>query len=140
VAATLGPGVEDLTRRLFREEQYALATVVDAAGTALVQALGRWIRDYLQRQGPGLHLTPLYGPGYGDWPVEDLAGLLEAAGAAAIGLGATSAFCLTPLKSLVGIMGWTSTERSWTGCSLCSRTDCPYREEAHHGGKGRDRR
>lgn len=127
VAATLGPGVEALTTRLFAEEEYALATVVDAAGTALVQGLAQWLRGQLEPLTGGLHPTPLYGPGYGDWSLEEQPALLAAAGAERIGLSATPAHCLVPLKSLVGIIGWTGVSAGAGGCSLCTLADCAYR-------------
>lgn len=127
VAATLGPGVEALTTRLFEAEEYALATVVDAAGTALVQGLAQWVQGLLAPLAGDLHLTPLYGPGYGDWSLEEQPGLLAAAGAAQIGLCATPAHCLVPVKSLVGIIGWTGARADAGGCSLCTLADCAYR-------------
>lgn len=127
VAATLGPGVEALTARLFKDEEYALATVVDAAGTVLVQGLAEWLRRRLAPLAGNLHPTPLYGPGYGDWSLEEQPGLLAAAGADRIGLSATPAHCLAPLKSLVGIIGWKGAREGGGGCNLCTLADCAYR-------------
>lgn len=127
VAATLGPRLEELTAHLFRTEEYALATVVDAAGSALVQGFGRWIASALEREAGGLHPTPLYGPGYGDWALEEQAALLAATGAQVIGLTATAAHCLVPQKSLAGLIGWTGEPVTRRGCSLCALADCPYR-------------
>ncbi|HWI60661.1 MAG TPA: hypothetical protein VNT75_02350 [Symbiobacteriaceae bacterium] len=131
VAATLGPGIEELTTQLFAREEYALATVVDAAGSALVQGLGRCVGAYLREQIQGLTLTPLYGPGYGDWDVHDQLTLVAEAGGPAIGLTTTETCYLQPAKSLVGIIGWipATTDRRvpTTGCELCKMTECAYR-------------
>jgi hypothetical protein len=131
VAATLGPGVEELTARLFANEEYALATVVDAAGSALVQGLSRCVQAYLREQIQGLTLTPLYGPGYGDWDIHDQLSLVGEAGGESIGLSSNEMCYLQPQKSLVGVVGWIS-RRSHrrvptSGCELCVMKDCAYR-------------
>nr|PZN71062.1 MAG: hypothetical protein DIU55_09735 [Bacillota bacterium] len=140
VAATLGPGVDELIRDLFAREEYALATIVDAAGSALVQGLTEWVRQALLRgpiadpdAGPAqarAKLTPLYGPGYGDWPVEEQIALTSLACGEAIGLRCTPTCYLVPQKSLVGLMGWLPPAgRDWppVGCTRCTLADCPYR-------------
>lgn len=125
VAATLGAGVDDLIARLFASEEYALATVVDAAGSALIHGLSQYVQVLLEAPA----LTPLYGPGYGDWPMEDLPALTRAAGGDAIGLAATETGYLEPQKSLVGLVGWlpVAGRSRGTGCSLCTMKDCAYR-------------
>jgi len=136
VAATLGPGVEELTQRLFATEEYALATVVDASGSALIHGLGEWLRAALA-DGPAAlaggrpALTPLYGPGYGDWPVEDQIRLVALAAGPEIGLTSTTTCYLQPQKSLVGLVGWLPPGggRDWpaAGCTRCTLADCAYR-------------
>lgn len=128
VAATLGPGVEERVRQLFAAEEYALATVVDAAGSALVQGLGRLARSTVTNG------TPLYGPGYGDWPITDQVALTAAAGGEAIGLRSTETSYLEPQKSLVGIIGWLAASdqrkaalEAGAGCRLCTMAGCAYR-------------
>lgn len=130
VAATLGPAVEELTARLFQEEEYALATVVDAAGSALIHGLGRWVRAYLSEQIAGLELTELYGPGYGDWDIHDQIDLTVEAGGPEIGLTSSQTCYLTPQKSLVGIIGWVApgSRAPGSGCALCTMRDCAYRQ------------
>jgi hypothetical protein len=149
VAATLGPGVEELTQRLFGREEYALATIVDAAGSALIHGLSEWVRKHLTASAGGTahaaadddrrlaegmlpaRVTPLYGPGYGDWPIEDQIRLVDLAGGPAIGLTCTETCYLVPQKSLVGVVGWLppGEGRKWStvGCARCSLADCAYR-------------
>lgn len=125
VAATLGEGVEAQTQALFRAEEYALATIVDAAGSALIHSLSLYVQAQLGE------VTPLYGPGYGDWPITDQVALTEAAGGPAIGLTSSETCYLTPQKSLVGILGRITPGGSGvkrSGCSLCTMADCAYRQ------------
>jgi hypothetical protein len=134
MAATLGPGIEALTGLLFQREEYALATVVDAAGSALVHGLQVWVQAYLERGmagEPGAFApTALIGPGYGDWDIRDQVTLTDLAGGAAIGLRCTETCYLVPQKSLVGLMGWVpaGARRPVSGCAWCRLRDCPYRE------------
>ncbi len=123
VAATLGPGVDELIPALFRQEEYALATIVDAAGSALIHALGEHASQELGVPG----LTGIYGPGYGDWPVQDQIALTEVAGGPEIGLTSSETCYLTPQKSLVGIIG-VGNAAGRGGCSLCTMAGCAYRE------------
>lgn len=131
LAATLGPGVEELTRSLFDREEYALATIVDAAGSALVQGLGEWLRTELAGPAGGARLTPLYGPGYGDWPIEEQIALVDLAGGQAIGLTCTETCYLQPQKSLVGLVGWLPAGAgrglALPGCVQCTMANCAYR-------------
>jgi hypothetical protein len=129
VAATLGQGIEEATARLFREEEYALATIVDAAGSALVHGLSQWARAAIGTE----EVTSLYGPGYGDWAIEDQVALTVAAGGPAIGLHSTPTCYLTPQKSLVGLVGWGVGQRAGAegGCSRCTMPDCAYRQRLY---------
>lgn len=131
VAATLGPGVDELTQHLFAHEEYALATIVDAAGSALIHGLAEWVRAHLAGRASPALLTPLYGPGYGDWAIEEQGRLLELAGGTAIGLTSTETCYLLPQKSLVGLMGWLppgeGAAGAGPGCARCSLADCDYR-------------
>ncbi|MDF2630856.1 MAG: hypothetical protein K0R39_4687 [Symbiobacteriaceae bacterium] len=138
VAATLGPGIDALAARLFAEEEYALATVVDAAGSALVQGLARCAHAYLHEQIQGLTLTPLFGPGYGDWDVHDQLALVAEAGGPAIGLTTTETCYVQPQKSLVGVIGWIAPggrrRVPTTGCDLCQMKECHYRHRGAETG------
>jgi hypothetical protein len=133
VAATLGPGVDEAIQRLFASEEYALATIVDAAGSTLIHSLSQLVQGQLPGAG-----TPLYGPGYGDWPIACQRDLALAAGAEAIDLTCTETCYLIPQKSLVGIIGVTAPESGRklqaSGCSLCSMPDCAYRVRPARGG------
>lgn len=136
VAGTLGSGIEEKTRELFAAEEYALATIVDAAGSALVHGLMLFLRAHLK--GRAGSLTPLYGPGYGDWPIQDQIAVTLAAGGPDIGLISTETCYLTPQKSLVGIFGWKAPGGEGrlpaSGCSLCTMVDCAYRVRPERGG------
>lgn len=135
VAVTLGAGVDELIRDLFAREEFALATIVDAAGSALVHGLAEWVRGALLQEAEagaaaGVTLTPLYGPGYGDWKVEEQPGLVALAGGEAIGLRCTPTCYLVPQKSLVGLLGWLppgGRDRTAAGCARCTLADCAYR-------------
>ncbi|MGE5673001.1 MAG: hypothetical protein ACM3XM_03820 [Mycobacterium leprae] len=141
VAATLGEGSDTLSRQLFARDEFALATVVDAVSTTLVHALTRYVADVLKEEYPGLTPTPFYGPGYGDWPIADLAGLAQASRGGEIGLTLTTGSLLRPQKSLLGIIGWLCRPMpAADDCRGCIKPDCDYRKRpaqfTAEGGEG----
>ena len=132
VAATIGSGIEDKVQALFTEQDYATATVVDAAGSALIQALGLHVQDLVAEQAAGrsLKATPLFCPGYADWDIYDMPFLADQAGGSSIGIRCNSNCYLYPQKSLVGLIGWVAEEgrAPASGCDACSLKTCQYRK------------
>jgi hypothetical protein len=132
VAATVGPAIEEQVQQLFQAQEYAMATVVDAAGSALIHGLVQYAAQELaaESQPWSLRLTPLLSPGYADWPLSDLPALMEQVGAEQIGLHRTESLYLMPQKSLVGLIGWVSEAARLpaSGCQICAQPNCPYRK------------
>jgi hypothetical protein len=132
VAATVGPGIEQRVRRLFAAQEYATATVVDAAGSALIQAFGRhleWLVGEMARPR-SLKATHLLCPGHADWDVADTGSLLEKVGGPAAGITCTPSAYLVPQKSLTGLIGWVAegARLPGSGCEACGLTSCAYRK------------
>lgn len=131
LAATVGEAVELETRRLFAAGEPALATVVDAVGSAAIWA---WVQLLLQEIGEaaaelGLGRSSPYSPGYGDWSMDDLPGLLTLSSGAAVGVTANEAGYLIPQKSLVSVVGWLrpGSAPPLAGCAACKLPNCKYR-------------
>ncbi len=138
VAATVGAGVDEAIRAAFAGGEYALATVLDAAGSAAVQAWAALLRSRLTGRAAAWELTPteLYSPGYGDWNINDLHPLLGLTEAARIGITATPAGYLLPQKTVVGVFGWVPAagdRRAPVGCRVCTLRDCTYRTAEGEG-------
>lgn len=131
VAATVGPVIEAEVDRLFAAGEPALATIMDAVGSAGIWA---WVKELLAEiktaaEAEGLGRSAPYSPGYGDWPMDDLPGLLRMTGAAAVGLTANEAGYLLPQKSLVSVVGWLRPTGAppLSGCATCRLVGCRYR-------------
>jgi len=131
LVASLGEGISDQVRRHFADGEYAVATAVDAAGTALVQALLQWALHTVAAEAAefGFSLTPPYSPGYGDWAISAQLDLVQALGAAA-SVTCTPTCYLIPEKSIVALAGWTSggAPDVPSGCAACVQPNCLYRQ------------
>lgn len=130
-AATLGLELEETVQKLFAEQDYATATVVDAAGSALVQSLTRHIEGLVGEAAGArsLKATTLFSPGYADWDIFDQQSMADQAGGAAIGVRCTSTCYLLPQKSMLGVVGWVAdgARLPASGCEGCGLTSCAYR-------------
>lgn len=131
LAVTLGEEPAALVRRRFAEGEYAVATAIDAAGTALVQALLSWALGSLAAEAAafGYRLTPPYSPGYGDWAITAQLDLANAIGDLA-GVTCTPTCYLIPEKSMVALAGWVSSGAPDvpSGCAACLQPGCLYRQ------------
>lgn len=107
VALTLGPALEARVRA-GQAATPALALTLDAAGSALVQALAAETREALRLDGAarGLVAGTPFGPGMSGWPVvpgqRELLALLETPPA---GLTLLESGMLIPAKSLTFLLG-----------------------------------
>lgn len=132
--ATLGAGVDRLVAAGTARGMSGAVLVSAAADALLHQHLCAWENG--QRPtlaGEGLNLTRRICPGYFDWPIEDLPRLLPLCGARHLGIAATSAHMLTPVKSLAGLMGLVPSNYASSphgdSCRSCTQRGCAYRKE-----------
>jgi hypothetical protein len=107
--------------------------MLDAIGTAAVEAwcdiLCEGFKKDIEERGESIR--PRFSPGYGDLALHaqrPLLGLLDAPRKAGITL--TGALLMTPRKSVSAIVGvgeyGCTAER--TGCSVCKKTNCLFRQ------------
>ena len=135
-AATLGIEVDRLLTRLAITDSSA-SVMVQACAAAFLESFCDEQMELLAREIPGQFLRPRFSPGYGDFPLEYNTRILSALDAGkAIGLSATSANMLVPIKSVTAVIGCSSTPDSRfpgcgsaPGCSSCSKIDCTFRWE-----------
>lgn len=132
VGATVGEGIEAEVAALFRAQEYAVATAVDAAGSAFIQA---WLRAVCRTVAEpctqaGLQLSDPCSPGYGDWDLADQHRILDLIRADKIGLESTESCYLMPQKSVVAALAWLhpgGRQVPLAGCAACHMRDCQYR-------------
>lgn len=131
--ATLGSGVDRLLQRDTLMAP-ALAVTEQAAAAALMEMYAdERCRDLASPyEETGRWLRPRYSPGYGDFSLEYQPLLLQLLDAnKRIGLTATAAHMLTPMKSITALIGVSTQKRAcYTGgCAMCGKRDCLFRKE-----------
>ena len=128
MAATVGSRVEGLIRRA-QVSDMTRAVMLEACASAAVEELCDRVEGMLRRSAEkeGLSLTTRFSPGYGDMPLSQqklFVTLLDTP--RKIGLTATSAFILTPRKSVTAVLGL-SPGRAEPPAPACR--DCPLRDD-----------
>lgn len=133
IAVTIGEAVEDEISRRFKDGEYTLAVLMDAAATTAVEHIADNIEQAIDQKiaMQGLVRRWRFSPGYGDWPLDSQAEMLRLATASQIGLNLTSSLMLTPRKSVTAIIGLIpknkDTEPEKQSCKYCPKSNCNFR-------------
>ena len=130
LVCTLGAEFDRWVRQL-QARDMARAVMLDALGSAYVEAGGDAAEAAIRARFPGMHLTDRFSPGYGDFPLEAQPALADFAGAARIGVTVTDSLLMNPQKSVTAVVGIADTPQPARvrGCAWCSLNQtCPYRK------------
>lgn len=134
LVCTLGAEFE-ARMRTEQARDMARAAMLDALGSAMVEAGCDEAERALAARFPGMHLTDRFSPGYGDLPLSVQPEILAATDAARrLGVQATESCLLLPQKTVTAVIGIADRPQRARirGCAHCSlRGDCAYRK----GGK-----
>ncbi len=109
-AATVGEEVCREISRLFREQDFALGSMLDSAASDGAERTARAVEEAFRGQlrEAGLlgddHGTLRFSPGYCGWDVSGQKALFEALGPGAIGITLNASFLMQPLKSISGVI------------------------------------
>lgn len=133
LAVTLGEDVEHRCSELFKEGNYTLGMLLDAAATTAVEQIADQVNHIINEEAKknGYIPTWRFSPGYGNWPLtvqQELAQILDMK---AIDLSVTEAHLLFPRKSVTAIIGLQtelSENATKRGCSSCNQPQCPSRK------------
>lgn len=142
MAVTIGEGVELRSAELFKENNYTLGLLVDAAATTAVEQVADQVNELIKKEAAkaGYTTTWRFSPGYGNWALEVQKDLAAIIGTTHIGLDVTDTFLLFPRKSVTAIIGCipkgvadgekdgempANTKR---GCSSCTQVNCASRK------------
>lgn len=137
LACTLGARFD----RLLLETQardMARAVMLDACGSAWVEAGCDAAQAEIAGRFPDQYLTDRFSPGYGDLPLtlqRELCGLLDAP--KRLGLYVGESCMLNPVKSVTAIVGIAATPQPARvrGCDVCAmRKTCAMRKEGERCG------
>ena len=121
----------DLWVRREQARDMSRAVMLDALGSAYVEAGCDAAEDEIRARFPGMHLTDRFSPGYGDFPLDAQPALTAFAGAHRIGVTVTDSLLMNPQKSVTAVVGIADRPQpaKIRGCAYCSlRTTCTYRK------------
>ena len=128
---TLGAAFDTLLRAA-QVRDMAKAVLLDACGSAYVEAACDRAEADIARRHPGQYLTDRFSPGYGDLPLDLQDELLRALDAPRkAGVYVTREHWMVPAKSVSAVIGLSDSPRPARirGCAYCSmRETCPLRE------------
>ena len=111
------------------------AALLDACGSAWVEAGCDEVQAEISDRFPDLYLTDRFSPGYGDLPLSlqrDICGSLDAP--RRLGVQVTDSLLLNPSKTVTAVIGLSDRPQPARirGCGFCNlRETCQYRK----GGK-----
>ena len=131
LCCTLGAGFEAMLRAE-QARSMARAALLDACGSAWVEAGCDGAEREIAARFPGLYLTDRFSPGYGDLPLalqRDICGVLDAPRRLGVQVG--DSLLLNPAKSVTAVIGLSETPQPARvrGCGFCAmRESCQYRK------------
>ena len=133
MSVTIGEEVEREISRRFKDGEYTLSVLMDAAATTAVEQVADGIERAIDQKFlmQGFVRRWRFSPGYGDWPIDCQKQMIELAKADEIGVGVTSSLMLTPRKSITAIIGLVpkvdDVEVEKQSCKFCPKVDCNFR-------------
>lgn len=137
LACTLGTEFDTMLRAE-QARDMARAVMLDACGSAWVEAGCDQAERELSQRLPGRFLTDRFSPGYGDLPLDLQPAICRALDAGRrIGLHVTERFLLNPSKSVTAIIGLSGRPQMARirGCGYCAmRETCTLRKGGKHCG------
>jgi len=130
---TLGPDLEVKVSQLMSQGNALQATLMDAAGVALLESLAQKAYEHLRQEAGklGLHAGCRFGPGYGIMPLDTQHRLFELIDATVIGVQINESGVMFPMKSLSFWVRWTRSrrpnDRNRHKCLACDLKGCAFR-------------
>jgi len=119
-AATIGPAAESKAAEMMHDKP-AEAVILDSAAGETAEGAVDYLHRSIQADAHrrGLHLTPRFSPGYGDWPLEAQRDIFASLKPGDIGITLTESCMMIPRKSVSGIVGLGPLPGIRTGASPC---------------------
>ncbi len=122
LACTLGAGFETMLRAA-QARDMARAVILDACGSALVEAGCDKAEREIAARCPGKYLTDRFSPGYGDLPLAVQSALCAALDAEKrLGVHVRSSLLMNPSKSVTAVLGLADSPQPARirGCAYCA--------------------
>lgn len=120
LVCTLGLAFDLLLRRA-QARDMSRAVMLDALGSACVEAACDAAEKEIAARFPNMYLTDRFSPGYGDLPLEVQPALLETAQAHRIGVTSAPSLMMIPQKSVSALIGLSDRPQMARirGCAFC---------------------
>lgn len=137
LGCTLGAAFESMLRAE-QARDMAKAVILDACGSAWVEAGCDEAEREIAARFPGQYLTDRFSPGYGDLPLSLQTGICAALDLGRrLGVHVSERFLMNPSKSVTALVGIADRPQAARirGCAYCSmRETCTLRKGGKHCG------
>lgn len=131
LVVTLGEGISELINK---QKGGFDAMGLDAVASEMVEAAAdRFEEIALERFCPGNRYRTLrFSPGYCDWNIKELSGLLELFDLSLVGVSLTEGGMMRPRKTIAGLTGISNHPQidGQNPCGYCGDMDCDHRRDA----------
>lgn len=131
ILCTLGQAFDAMLRRE-QARDMARAVILDACGSALVEAGCDRVEEEISARFPHLYRTDRFSPGYGDLPLTIQPAVCEALNAGRrVGVYVTESLLLNPTKTVTAVFGLSERPQRARirGCAFCSlRDSCTFKK------------
>lgn len=133
--ATIGSGIERLSRRWLRTGSVVRGLTADAIASELAESVAFQVQQDIRAwaQQRGMDITPRYSPGYCGMSVRQQVVLFSRLPAARVGVHLSPSCLMTPVKSVSGIIGIAPAglvQPEDYPCSRCDHPNCMQRRTA----------
>ncbi len=130
--ATAGAALEEHADRLVEAREWTLALVLDAYGSAAVEAAAVHANARVceEAESRGLVSGRRLSPGYDAWPIEQQQALFARLGDRPLGIELNEASVMTPRKTVsfgIPLGRHLSAASPELGCRYCAMANCAYR-------------
>ncbi len=130
LVCTLGTEFDRWFRQL-QVRDMPRAVLLDALGSAYVEAGCDAAENDIRARFPGKFLTDRFSPGYGDLPLDVQPRLIRLTGANRIGVTLTDSMLMNPQKSVTAVVGIANQPQKARirGCDFCAmKANCTLRK------------
>jgi len=126
---TIGSHLEEMVSRLAEDGLIVQATVLDAIGSGVAEAVADFVQDRVAEaaRAQGLIISQRFSPGYCDWDISQQRVVFRAMGGDCAGIRLTEGCLMLPRKSVSGIIGIGFPDGNignYNPCKTCNRDGC----------------
>ncbi len=128
---TAGPGIEEYSRKLMKEDNTIEGYLMDVIGSETVEASMNYSQDLFEEmmKDIGLKITNRYSPGYCGWHVSEQHKLFSLLPEQFCDIKLKESALMLPIKSVSGIIGiGKNAEKKGYTCDNCDQENCVYRK------------